>query len=122
MPKITPVEGEPCCYYVESSSTSKEAYKVDLLANFGNGECNCKDFEIRRRPNAQPAIDWLKMHSKDLSIEKLNMLKDSMPETCKRLYTHQTMCKHIFMARKKWTDDMLQIISIQQKEHLQEGS
>ena len=32
------------------SSESGEAHLVDLLGENGNGECSCKDFQIRRRP------------------------------------------------------------------------
>ena len=117
---IQPVKGEACTYIVQSSRNPKEAYKVDLLANYGNGECSCKDFEIRRRPNAMPAIEWLNMHSHAITPNNIDAIKESMPETCKRLQTHHTMCKHIIMARNKWVNDTLQLLAIQEKQHLQD--
>ncbi len=49
MPEIA-ATSERMVYSVASSGNPAKRYRVDLIANNGNGGCSCTDFGTRRQP------------------------------------------------------------------------
>lgn len=47
---VTPIANERMCFLVASETRSRAAYRVDLLAHGGIGECHCVDWGTRRWP------------------------------------------------------------------------
>lgn len=47
---VSPIPNEAFCYAVESESDPEHPYRVELEPFLGNGQCGCKDFEIRHAP------------------------------------------------------------------------
>ncbi len=104
------VEPDPdfvCVYYVDGS-TPGEKYTVNLLKFNGNGSCTCMDFEQRRAWKCEKALLQLAGHETP-GVDPI------------KLQSIDTMCKHIYFARSKITNDMLIILSQQAREDEQDG-
>jgi hypothetical protein len=83
--KVEPVEGEPFRYWVESSDGGVP-HLVDLFELSGNGECSCRDFEIRCLTN------YRKNEGHTVDYGEIN----------------RTRCKHITTARLFLADQVIQ--------------
>jgi len=61
--EVEPIFGERWCYHVRSRS-GHQAYRVDLEAFEGNGQCDCLHFETRFKPILSRGIarDWLRCY------------------------------------------------------------
>jgi len=46
---VTPIEGEPYRFFVESSVFGAPPHLVNLLGDKGRGECDCADYVCRRK-------------------------------------------------------------------------
>lgn len=67
-------------FLVPSDTNSKTAYRVDLLAHNGAGECSCKDWSTRRGPNIKAG---------------------------KPIGSRDCLCKHVIRARWFFLNDLL---------------
>lgn len=74
---------ERMVYSVESD-TGTAAYRVDLLANDGKGQCSCRDWETRRSP----------------------AIKAGDP-----IGSPSTMCKHVVRARGYFLNGLLAMMA-----------
>lgn len=73
--------GERMCYKLQSATNPKKpAYRVDLIANGGAGECSCKDWSTRRGP----------------------AIRAGEP-----VGTRRTLCKHAILARRHFLNGLL---------------
>lgn len=78
--KITE-DGDRMVYKLQSfTKPLKPAYRVDLIANRGAGECSCKDWSTRRGP----------------------AIRAGEP-----IGTRRTLCKHAIMARRHFLNALL---------------
>lgn len=48
--EVIPIPHERMCFFVRSETTPRRAYRVDLLAHAGIGQCHCADWNTRRWP------------------------------------------------------------------------
>lgn len=87
-------------YRVPSRTNPHETYLVNLTDFFGNGRCNCKDFECRRQPLLSRMVKPEEAAAQGLI--KLNAGQKA--EDCLR-------CAHIMEARRKFTDDVLHAVA-----------
>lgn len=92
--RVQEIPGEALCYWVESWERPEYQHKVDLTENGGNGACDCKDFCTRCEPN------FLKAEGK---WTEYGYPGNPDPD--------RTMCKHIFVARKKFLNTTLRQIA-----------
>lgn len=49
--------GDRMVFHVRSARNPAKAYRVDLTANGGAGECSCPDWGIRRRPALRDGVE-----------------------------------------------------------------
>ena len=78
-------------WHVPSHSNPHETYLVDLASFNGNGECQCKNFETRRRPflvRGWTAARALEAGLPDVNVRKIELEPGQRPEDALR-------CKHI---------------------------
>lgn len=97
--RVKAVKGEAMRYLVESWGSSQEPHMVDLLANGGNGACDCVDYQTRCFPNFKEIgkpVDYWKIPRKGV-VAALN--------------PQRTRCRHITASMKKWTEDTLRDIN-----------
>jgi hypothetical protein len=88
--KVTPKEGEPYVYLVDSQRPGMEPYTVDLLELNRNGACTCTDFWTRclknYRENGKRMVPY---GSRDNKNPK------------------RSQCFHIALARWHWANKTL---------------
>lgn len=96
--KLTSIDGELGRFQVESLTNTSEAYMVDLLANGGRGECSCTDWLINCRAN-------LKKFEDD-KLREYGQPGKPNPD--------RQQCKHIYIAKRQFVNDMLYHLSKQQ--------
>jgi hypothetical protein len=62
--EVEPIEGEAWRFYVRSRTPGEPPHLVDLAEYDGNGECACKHFEVRFKPDLERGInrDWLRCY------------------------------------------------------------
>jgi hypothetical protein len=83
--KVREITGEPCRYTVESHERPQLPHMVDLMAEHGHGQCDCRDFctvVTRNRKNA-PGV-WV-FYGYPGHPDPL-----------------RSQCKHIMMAQRKF--------------------
>lgn len=95
--RVTEIRGEIARYRVASAENPSFPHLVDLLENNGNGECDCRDFITRCNPN------WKRLKH---TVE-YGWPGHPNPD--------RTICKHIHVARKKFTQEILKELSRQHR-------
>ena len=78
-------------WLVPSHTDPHDHYLVDLSSFNGNGECQCRNFETRRRPflvRGWTAARALESGLSDVRVEKIRLEPGQRPEDALR-------CKHI---------------------------
>ena len=93
---VKKVEDHPFWYHV-SSETHDTPNTVQLDARGGNGECNCHDFTFTCTKNLQKGLSFVDYGEKG----KPN--------------PNRTRCKHIKVALKFWSDNLLKQIAWDKK-------
>jgi len=95
--KVTQIHGELGRCHVESWDEPKYPHLVDLLENDGNGECDCLDFTTRCLPNLRQ------------SRKTVEYGQPGHPNP------DRTRCKHIHVSIQKFTNEILQALSRQER-------
>ena len=74
-------------WHVPSHSNPHETYLVDLGSFKGNGECQCRNFETRRRPFLTRGWTWseaLEAGLPDVNVPKIELEPGQRPEDALR--------------------------------------
>lgn len=96
-------------FFVESSSGRHPDHIVNLLANTGNGACDCADFAFHCQSHINEQMK--KYDGKFYRIDYWLIGTDEQDRPTVRVNPGRTRCKHCDAAIKYWADRTLKDLS-----------